>query len=86
MANSISMKSKKNKSRLFNLFLRNKKPILENKPKISLSSLKNMVKTKEQEDVLKIIEFETIPSVRDAWIDYFLEISKRKNIKVKRTD
>lgn len=80
MSYSITMKLKLKKSRLRNLFLHNKKPITEDKPKISLSSLKNMVKTKEQEDVLKLIEFETIPSVRDAWIDYFLEISKHKKL------
>jgi len=40
-----------------------------------------MVTTKEQEDILKLIEHETIPSVRDAWIDYFLKITKHSQWK-----
>ena len=31
---------------------------------------------KEEKDILKLIERETIPSVRAAWIDYFLEKTK----------
>jgi hypothetical protein len=68
------------KSRLRNIF-RKKKPIKEEKQRIGIASLKKMVKTKEQEDILKKIELETIPTVRDAWIDYFLEIAKAKKIK-----
>ncbi len=40
-----------------------------------------MATTKEQKDILKHIEDETIPSVRDAWIDYFLKITKRSQCK-----
>ena len=41
-----------------------------------------MVTTKEQENILRFIEHETIPSVRDAWIDYFLKITNVLNAKV----
>ncbi len=40
-----------------------------------------MATTKEQEDILKRIEDETISSVRDAWIDYFLEKTKHSKCK-----
>ena len=43
----------------------------------SFLTLKKMAKTKEQEDVLKRIEHETIPMVRDAWIEYFFELTQR---------
>ena len=68
------------KPRLRNIF-RKTKPVKEEKPRIGITSLKKMVKTKEQEYILKKIELETIPTVRDAWIDYFLEIAKAKKIK-----
>lgn len=71
------MNKSKIKSRIVSLFHRHKKPEIDKKPQISLSKLRDMVKTKEQEDILKLIEDETIPSVRDAWIDYFLDITKR---------
>ena len=40
--------------------------------------------TREYKDILKLIENETIPSVRAAWIDYFLE--KTKPSKYKKSD
>jgi len=49
--------------------------------KVSLSALRKMATTKEQEDILKRIEDETISSVRDAWIDHFLKITKRSQCK-----
>jgi len=39
------------------------------------------VTTKEHEDILKLIENETIPSVKAAWIDYFLEKTKHSKYK-----
>ncbi len=68
------------KSRLRNIFYKSK-PIKEEKKSIGIASLKKMATTKEQEDILKKIELETIPTVRDAWIDYFLELTKAKKIK-----
>jgi len=47
----------------------------DSRPSISL--LKKMATTSELRDVLKKIEYETIPTVRNAWIDYFLEVTKR---------
>ena len=47
----------------------------DNRPSISL--LKKMATTKELRDVLKKIEYETIPTVKNAWIDYFLEVSRK---------
>lgn len=52
--------------------------------RISISSLRKLVRTKEHEDILKLIERETIPSVKAAWIDYFLE--KTKHSKCKKSD
>ncbi len=77
----ISMKEVTKKFKFRNLFQKKQQRSKDKKPQISLSSLRNMVKTKEQEDVLRLIEDETIPSVRDAWIDYFLEITKRSKLK-----
>ncbi len=77
----ISMKEGTKKFKFRNLFQKKQQRSKDKKPQISLSSLRNMVKTKEQEDVLRLIEDETIPSVRDAWIDYFLEITKRSKLK-----
>ena len=76
-----SMKQSTKKFRFRDLFHKNQQSTKDKKTQISLSSLRNMVKTKEQEDVLRLIEDETIPSVRDAWIDYFLEITKRSKLK-----
>jgi len=43
----------------------------------SIPILKKMATTRELRNVLKKIEYETIPTVRNAWIDYFLEVTKR---------
>ena len=66
---------KKQKSWLRNLFHPKASPVKED-TWISLSALKKLATTKEQKDILKLIERETIPSVRNAWIDYFLEKTK----------
>jgi hypothetical protein len=59
-------------------------PVREKDTNINYSALRKMVKTKEHEDILKLIENETIPSVREAWINYFLE--KTKIFKHKKSD
>ena len=74
---------KKQKSWLRNLFHPKASPVKED-TWISLSALKKLATTKEQKDILKLIENETIPSVRNAWIDYFLE--KTKPPKCKKSD
>ena len=75
---------KKQKSWLRNLFHPKASPVKEEDTRISISSLKKLATTKEQKNILKLIEKETIPSVRDAWIDYFLE--KTKPSKYKKSD
>ena len=67
---------KRNKSLFRNLFNSHSKPIKHDQKRISLSSLKKQAITKEQKDIFKRIEHEKIPSVRNAWIDYFLEKTK----------
>ena len=67
---------KKQKSWLRKLFRSTSPPVREDDTRISFSALRKMVRTKEHEDILKLIENETIPSVRAAWIDYFLEKTK----------
>ena len=67
---------KKQKSWLRKLFHSTPPQVKKDEAKISLSTLKKMVTTKEQEVVLKLIENEKIPSVRETWIDYFLEKTK----------
>jgi hypothetical protein len=43
----------------------------------STNDLKQLANTKKLKNILyKYIEKETIPSVRNAWIDYFFEIKK----------
>ena len=74
---------KKQKSWLRKLF-RSTPPQVKEDTWISLSALKKLATTKEHEDILKLIEQETIPSVRAAWIDYFLE--KTKHSKCKKSD
>jgi hypothetical protein len=74
---------KKQKPWLRNLFHPKTSPYKKD-TRISLIALNNLAKTKEQMDILKLIEQETIPSVRDAWIDYFLE--KTKYSKCKKSD
>ena len=76
---------KKKNSWLRNLFhLKDSLVKKEDDTRINLSSLKKLAITKEQKDILKLIEQETIPSVRDAWIDYFLE--KTKHSKYKKSE
>ena len=65
------------KLRLKNLFHSATPPVKEEVTGVNLSLMKKLATTKEQEDVLERIEQETIPSVRDAWIDYFFKITKR---------
>jgi hypothetical protein len=46
---------------------------------ISVPLLKQMATTKKLKDILQNhIDKETIPTVRTAWIEYFLEIKKQK--------
>jgi len=71
---------KKQKSWLRNLF-RPKASLVEEDTEINLSALKKLAMTKEQNDILNRIERETIPSVRAAWIDYFLEKTKHSKCK-----
>jgi len=73
-------KNKKQKHLLRNLF-RPKASSLKEDTWISLSVLKKLATTKEQKDILKMIERETIPSVRAAWVDYFLEKTKHSKCK-----
>ena len=75
---------KKQKSWLKKLFRSTRSPVREDDTRISFSALRKMVRTKEHEDILKLIENETIPCVRDAWIDYFHE--KTKHSKYKKSD
>ena len=76
----VSMTQDK-KSRLRDLFHHSQQSAKKEDTRIGFSSLKKMATTKEQEDILKLIEHETIPTVRDAWIDYFLELTKRSKCK-----
>ncbi len=71
---------KKQKSWLRNLFRLKASPVKED-TEINLSALKKLAMTKEQNDILNRIERETIPSVRAAWIDYFLEKTKHSKCK-----
>jgi hypothetical protein len=71
---------KKQKSWLRNLF-RPKASLVKEDTEINLSALKKLAMTKEQNDILNRIERETIPSVRAAWIDYFLEKTKHSKCK-----
>ena len=75
---------KKQKSWLRKLLRSTLLPVKKGDTSISISSLRKLVTTKEQEDILKLIENETIPSVKAAWIDYFLE--KTKLSKCKKSD
>ena len=67
---------KKQKSWLKNIFHLKASPVKKDDTWISLTSLKKLATTKEHEEILKLIEQETIPSVKAAWIDYFLEKTK----------
>jgi hypothetical protein len=68
---------KKRKLWLKNLFCPTSTPVRKKNTGITLLALKKRVRTKEHENILKLIENETIPAVREAWIDYFLEKTKQ---------
>ena len=72
---------KKQKSWLRKLSRSTPAPVKKDDTRISISSLRKLVTTKEHEGILKLIENETIPSVRAAWIDYFLEKTKPSKCK-----
>jgi len=73
---------KKQKSWLRKLSRSTRSPVKkEDNTRINLSVLKKLAMTKEQKDILKLIENETIPSVKAAWIDYFLEKTKHSKYK-----
>jgi len=75
---------KKQNSWLRKLFRSTRSPVKKDDTRISFSVLRKLAKTKEHEEILKLIEHETIPSVREAWIDYLLE--KTKPPKYKKSD
>jgi hypothetical protein len=75
------MRNKTKKTKLMELFRPKTSPVKEDDVKFNLSLLKKLASTKEQKDILKLIENETIPTVRDAWIDYFLEKTKHSKYK-----
>ena len=75
---------KKQKSWLKKLSRSTPIPIKKDDARINISSLRKLVTTKEHEEILKLIENEAIPSVKAAWIDYFLE--KTKPSKYKKSD
>jgi len=75
---------KKQNSWLRKLFRSTRSPVKKDDTRISFSVLRKLAKTKEHEEILKLIEHETIPSVREAWIDYLLE--KTKPPKCKKSD
>ena len=72
---------KTKKLRLKKLFRPAPPPVKEEVTEVNLSLMKKLATTKEQEDVLVRIEHETIPSVRDAWIEYFFKITKQSQCK-----
>jgi membrane associated rhomboid family serine protease/Zn finger protein HypA/HybF involved in hydrogenase expression len=51
--------------------------------KINFVNLEKLAETKEQKEMLKRIESETVPQVRDIWLEHFLE--KAKCPKCKKT-
>ena len=68
---------KTKKLRLKKLFRPAPPPVKEEGSEVNLSLMKKLATTKEQEDVIERIKHETIPSVRDAWIEYFYKITKQ---------
>jgi len=81
------MKNDTKKNRKFwfkKLFRSNSALVINKNNSITYSDLRKMVRTKEHENILKLIENETIIPVREAWIDYFLE--KTKSFKCKKSD
>ncbi len=78
----MTRESKKTKKlRLKKLFRPAPPPVKEEGSEVNLSLMKKLATTKEQEDVIERIKHETIPSVRDAWIEYFFTITKRSQCK-----
>ena len=67
---------KKQKYWLRKLFRYNSSPSREDDIRANFLVLRKLARTKEHEEVLKLIEHETIPSVRAVWIDYLLEKTK----------
>ena len=72
---------KTKKLRLRKLFHLCTPKVKKEEAKKNLSVLKKLATTKEQRDILKLIEHETIPTVRNVWIDYFLKITKQSQDK-----
>ena len=72
---------KTKKLRLWRLFHPSPPKVKKEEAKENLSVLKKLATTKEQRDILKLIEHETIPSVRNVWVDYFLKITKQSQDK-----
>ena len=74
----MTLDTKKTKKLRFRkLFRLAQTPIKEDNEKVDLSLLKKLATTKEHEDILNLIEHETISTVRDAWVAYFLKITKQ---------
>ena len=44
--------------------------------KINFSNLEKLAETREQKEMLKRIESETVPQVKEIWLDHFLEKAK----------
>lgn len=44
--------------------------------KINFSNLRKLAETQKQKEMLKRIEHETVPQVRDVWLEHFLEQTK----------
>jgi len=44
--------------------------------KINFSNLEKLAETREQKEMLKRIESETVPQVKDIWLEHFLEKAK----------
>jgi len=74
---------KTKKFSLRGLFHPSPHPAKEKSKEISISMLKKLATTQEQEHIVDRIENETIPSVRDAWIEYFFKIIKHPQYKDK---
>ena len=72
---------KTKKFRLKKLFQPAPPPVKKDGSEVNLSLMKKLATTKEQENVLEKIKHETIPSVRDAWIEYFFKITKQPQCK-----
>ncbi len=74
----MQIDKRKQKKFTFKRLFRNTVPVEKGKnSRPSILLLKKMATTRELRDVLKKIELETIPTVRNAWIDYFIEVTKR---------